>query len=677
MQEPVAAVMSVMKHSKQEGLFLIYDLGGGTFDVSIASNIGGRVNLLAHGGKEMCGGRDFDRMIFHQIVIPWLVENFTLPEDFITQPQYKKLYRFAHWAVERAKIELSSSNKSTIALGEMEAGSLDLNGNEIYIDIPLSREQLDSIISNLIKETIKASRETLSKAGHNSNDIEKIVFVGGPTNYKPLRDKVAYELALPANIDVNPMIAVAEGASIFAESIDWSTERHYRKASNAELKTEFNISFKYTARTPDSFARLAILTDGKVVDYMVEITSIDTGWSSGRAHLKNGMILELPLSVSGENTFSVVVYNTDGQALKIANNRIVVTRTMATIDAIPASQSIFVEVLDKLGGIPIPDFLVEEGEALPKKGHKIFKAGQTLKAGSLSSIDIKLWEGAIPNPITDNRFIGSLKISGIDFGEGVIPTGADIECDYEISDSGNIILEVSIPCIHATFQKRNFYSRSETNLTDTDRINEDGQKMLDRIDNIARKIGDEKLLRAREKAQHAASLGDELIEPEEIQKAIDELLESKKLLANTRKEYIKEIRQMDLKGCVEFFNEFVRQYAKPSEEYAFDNLALTAQKSIDRMGNDFENQLDELKSKNFLILWRQDWFVIDRFNEMILKPYNFSDENKFNKLKIKGQSFLQKDQIEELRNVMYELFDIQVRDNMGENMLDPTDIIKR
>ena len=82
MQEPVAAVMSVMRQSKAEGIFLIYDLGGGTFDVSIAENIGGKVNLLAHGGIEMCGGRDWDRIVFNNIVVPWLRSNFKLPTDF-------------------------------------------------------------------------------------------------------------------------------------------------------------------------------------------------------------------------------------------------------------------------------------------------------------------------------------------------------------------------------------------------------------------------------------------------------------------------------------------------------------------------------------------------------------------------------------------------------------------
>lgn len=198
MQEPVAAIMSVMRVSKQEGIFLVYDLGGGTFDVSIAENINGKVNLLAHGGVEMCGGRDVDRMVFNQVVVPWLRKTFDLPEDFLVNKKYKAFCRIAQWATERAKIELSSVEESTVSLSESDARTLDESGNEMYIDIDLSRRQVDGIISDLVRETVDATRETLAKTGLSANDLERIVFVGGPTNYKPLRDRVSYELSLPA-----------------------------------------------------------------------------------------------------------------------------------------------------------------------------------------------------------------------------------------------------------------------------------------------------------------------------------------------------------------------------------------------------------------------------------------------------------------------------------------------
>lgn len=679
MQEPVAAIMSIMRASKQEGIFLVYDLGGGTFDVSIAENINGKVNLLAHGGVEMCGGRDIDRMVFNQVVIPWLRKTFELPEDFLVNRKYKSFCRIAQWATERAKMELSAMETSTIALSEGEARTMDESGNEMYIDIDLSRGQVDGIISELVKETVDATRETLTKAGLSANDLERIIFVGGPTNYKPLRDKVAYELSLPANINVNPMTAVAEGASIFAESIDWSSDNHTRKAANEVVKTDLSLSFKYTARTSTDSAKIMCVLENELNGYTIQFTSNDTGWSSGNATLNNGLMITLPLSKNGENSFSVKVLNELGQEQAVGTNKIVITKTLATIGAIPASHSIGVEVLDKLGGTPVLQFLVAEGDALPKKGTVTFKAGQTLKAGTHDSINIKLWEGNIQSPITDNRFVGVFKIVGTDIDTGVIPTGADIECEFEMSDSGTIHLEASIPCIGASFSNRNFYSRQEgqLDLSDVDSIAEEGRHVLERIEDMSAKVDDPKLADAKKKAERAANIDSQpQCEPEDVQKANNELLKAKQLINESRQANLKPIRQMELDSCVTFFDEVVRQYARPAEEQSFDNLTRSAQRSIEHNDSDFDNYLDSMKTKNTLILLRQDWFVVDWYQRAVANPNNYIDIQRYNELKQMGNAALANDDIDQLRQILFELLSIQINSGSGDGMFDNVNIVK-
>lgn len=679
MQEPVAAIMSVMRSSKQEGIFLVYDLGGGTFDVSIAENINGKVNLLAHGGIEMCGGRDIDRMVFNQIVVPWLKDNFTLPDDLLVNRKYKTFCRVAQWATERAKIELSAMESSTIALSEGEARATDEDGNELYIDIDITRNDVDGIIANLIAETVEATRETLTKAGLTSNDLERIVFVGGPTNYKPLRDKVAFELSLPADIDVNPMTAVAEGASIFAESIDWSTESHNRKSTNKVVNTTIDLTFKFTARTSSDSAKVMCVLGKNLNGYTIQFTSLDTGWSSGNAALKKNLMIDLPLSQNGENRFAVKVFDEFGHEKSIGTSEIIITKTLATIGAIPASHSIGVEVVDKLGGVPVLEFLVNEGDALPKKGTITFKAGQTLKAGSNDSINIKLWEGNIQSPITDNRFIGVLKITGTNIDSGVVPTGADIECEYEMSDSGTINLEASIPCIGASFGNHNFYSRQEgqLDLTDVDSIAEQGRSVIERIDSMAEKVDDPQLESARKKAEMAANIdSQEACDPEDVQKANNELLEAKKLINRTRQDNLKVLRQMDLDSCVQFFDEVVRQFAKPAEEHSFDSLVRTAQRSIDRNDADFDNILDNLKTKNTIILLRQDWFIVDWYQRATSTTSNYLDQARFRELKRMGDQALANDDIDQLRSVLFELLSIQIHSDSGEGMFDIANIVK-
>ena len=231
LQEPVAALMTYMKVSDgTDGIFLIYDLGDGTLDIAITESIRKRVNILAHGGIQMCGGRDFDRTLLDNIVCPWLHENFALPDDLSVNPKYKQSLRFATWATERARLELSAKDEVTIRLSEIEMCTNDLKGDEIYLDIPLHRHTYDKLIEEQINETIDAAWETLSKTGYTPNDVQCIVWIGKETQYKPLRDKVASGIGIKGDtLNVNPKTAVAEGASIFAELIDWGNESWSRQ----------------------------------------------------------------------------------------------------------------------------------------------------------------------------------------------------------------------------------------------------------------------------------------------------------------------------------------------------------------------------------------------------------------------------------------------------------------
>ncbi|MDA3821085.1 MAG: Hsp70 family protein [Bacteroidales bacterium] len=686
MQEPVAAVMTVMHACNTDGKFLIYDLGGGTLDIAIAESTGGRVNLLAHGGIAMCGGRDFDRAIVDNVVLPWLLEKFDLPEDFSINPTYKSLIRLANWATERAKIELSARDEVVVSLSETESRVRDLKGEEIYLDIPIQRSTYDQLIAARVMESIESARETISKSGYPHDYFERIVFVGGPTNYKPLRDKVAFELGIPGSTDVNPMTAVAEGASLFAESIDWSTQNRSRKNTRGQISSGggMALSFNYIARTPDTRAKIVVQLKGTAISGSeFQIDSADTGWTSGRLPLKHGSTIEVALTISSDNTFKVFVFDSMGGPIALKQDKIVITKIAATVDAIPASHAICVEVLDKLGGRSIPDFLIKAGDHLPVKGKRKYKAAESLKAGSTGSLNFILWEGDIEDPIKDNRPIGVLKISGSDFDDGVIPAGADLECDYKILDSGNIIIEVSIPSIGGMFNSagKNFYSRQEGEsdylLESTRmRIVDEGENVLNRIDVISDSIDDPKLEQARQKVEASVSLDTKEVDAEKAKEADEQTLEARRLLAHVKKNHLKEIRQIDFDRVVSFFDEYVREHARPSEAAAFDNLAKTAQRAIERNDRDFENHIDELRGKNFNILWRQDWFVVDRFKFMASSPHLFVDNNRFQELVDLGTQFMRTDDMEKLRAVMDQLYLIKIGSGSEDDLLDVANIIR-
>ncbi|VVD29217.1 Hsp70 family protein [Paraburkholderia dioscoreae] len=681
MQEPVAAVMSVMRQRKSDGIFLVFDLGGGTLDIAIAESINGRVSLLAHGGVAMCGGRDFDRALMDNIVKPWLMENFDLPDNFSVDKQYSALRHMAEWATERAKIELSARDESIISLDDSELRVRDRSGADIYLDIPVTRAEYDALIADKLEEAIQAARDTLDKAGLTAHDVGRVVFVGGPTQYKPLRDKVAFELGIAASTDVNPMTAVSEGAAVFAESIDWTSHSRGRKSGRGELSSGggLNLTFNYVARTPDTKARIVAKAAGQVVaGAAFQIDSLDTGWSSGRVELRDGANVEVPLTKPGENVFKVFIFDGAGGHITLPQDKLIISRTAAQIDAIPASHSIGVEAREKLGGRMIMAYIVREGDPLPKKGKITFRADESLRAGAPGSIKFKLFEGSIDEPPTDNRFIGLFEIRGSDFSEGVIVKGAELLVDYEAHDSGAIVLDVTVPSIGANFNSgRNFYSRQDGQIDYSNAaklIEDDAENLESRIDAIAKKVNDPQLDRARAKLRSAktdAAKGD----PESAKQAMDDVQEAKKLLALTRRANLRDIRTVDLESCVSMFDEIVRRHARPAEETAFDNLAATARRAIASPSGDFESHLREMRGKNWDILARQDWFVIDRFKWLAGAPHLFHNAKEHEQLALTGLAALEKNDIDQLRNVVDHLDSIRISLGGDDQMLAGSNIL--
>lgn len=684
MQEPVAAVMSVMRSRRGDGIFLVYDLGGGTLDIAIAQSIGGRVSLLGQGGIPMCGGRDFDRLIVDNVVAPWLRKEFDLPDDVWSAPEYKSLRRMAEYAAEKAKIELSSRDEAIVSASETELGLHDRRGTEMYIDVPVTRADLDALSDENIQRSVEATRATIEKAHLTPHDIERMVFVGGPTQYKPLRDRVSFELGISPSTDVNPMTAVAVGAAIFAESVDWASHARTRKTSRGSVSagSGFALTVNYAARTPDQKAKLGLkLGQAPLPGTAFQVDSLDTGWSSGKAPLKDGSIIEVPLAKPGANTFKLFVFDPDGGPIALKEDRIVVTRTAATVDAIPASHSIGVEARDKVGGPIVLAYLVKAGDQLPAKGTLEFKAEESLRAGAAGSLKFKVWEGEIEHPISNNRFIGMFEIRGSDFEEGVIPAGADLIMNYEINDGGNIALEIEVPSVRGSFGSgRNFYSR-QAGMVDysqaAKQIREEAADTARQISEIAARVDDQELVEVRNRMERAAGLSADETDPETAKQAADDVQEAKRLLAEARRSNLGIIRRAELDRLVSTFEQHARQHAKPSEVTSFDNLQASAERLIAKPGLDFESKLQEMEGRIFGIFARQPWFILDRFNRYANEwSHLFPDQAAYAQLIGEGRKAIEADSVERLKEVVVQLDLTRLRTAQADELIAAANIIR-
>ncbi len=202
--EPTAAALAYGL-DKQEGnqKIMIYDLGGGTFDVSILDIGDGVVEVLATNGDTHLGGDDFDNKI-----INFLVESFKkdtgvdLTKDKMAMQRLKE-------AAEKAKIELSGMSTTNINLPFISV----VDGTPQHLDIDLSKQKFDSLTSDLIDRTIEPMKKAMADAGLQYSDLSKVIFVGGSTRIPAVYEKVKSITGKEPFRGINPDECVAVGAA--------------------------------------------------------------------------------------------------------------------------------------------------------------------------------------------------------------------------------------------------------------------------------------------------------------------------------------------------------------------------------------------------------------------------------------------------------------------------------
>ena len=469
LQEPIAAAMASMANSKSKnGQFLVYDLGGGTFDVALVQSVGGSVNVVAHEGINMLGGSDFDRMLVNEFVRPWLMENFSLPENFQTDDRYRKLLGIARHAAEKTKIALSSADTAVIFSGEEEVRVQDADGNDIYLSIDITRGDLEGLIAEHLDQSIALCRKVLKDNSYKHEDIDRIVLIGGPSKMPCIRMRVPQELGIPADLQTDPMTAVAIGAAIFAESREWSKGATKRKPSRASatVKGPIEIRYDFPSRVSEDRGRIRVKpsTDGDVGGYRLQIDTPE-GWTSGLIDIRGDLGVEVPVANRGDNRFRITVYDPSGAPVVEACSEITIFRTHASAAGIPATHTLSVKVVETASGQERNELepLVTKGTLLPADGSKSFRAAKDVRGGQAGQIDIELVQQAegVPEPEL-NLLVGSFQLDAKnDLEEGeFLRKGDEIIIRWEVDDNGLLKCKVEIPSLGRVFDTRNFYTPS-------------------------------------------------------------------------------------------------------------------------------------------------------------------------------------------------------------------------
>ncbi|WP_165243185.1 molecular chaperone DnaK [Corynebacterium lizhenjunii] len=206
--EPTAAALAYgLEKGEQEQTILVFDLGGGTFDVSLLEIGDGVVEVMATAGDNALGGDDWD-----QRIVDWLVEKFKSANGIDLTKDKMALQRLRE-AAEKAKIELSASQSANINLPYI---TVDADKNPLFLDETLSRTEFQRITQDLLDRTKAPFNQVIKDAGLSLSDIDHVVLVGGSTRMPAVSDLVKELTGREPNKGVNPDEVVAVGAALQA-----------------------------------------------------------------------------------------------------------------------------------------------------------------------------------------------------------------------------------------------------------------------------------------------------------------------------------------------------------------------------------------------------------------------------------------------------------------------------
>jgi len=204
--EPTAASLAYGLDKKHDEVIAVYDLGGGTFDISILELGEGTFQVLSTNGDTHLGGDDFD-----QRIIDWLIDEFKKAEGIDLRQDRQALQRLKAEA-EKAKIELSSAQSTDVNLPFITA---DASGPK-HLNITLTRAKLEQLVGDLLTATLEPVKKALSDAGKAANQIDEIVLVGGQTRMPSVQKLVGDFFGKEPHKGVNPDEVVASGAAVQA-----------------------------------------------------------------------------------------------------------------------------------------------------------------------------------------------------------------------------------------------------------------------------------------------------------------------------------------------------------------------------------------------------------------------------------------------------------------------------
>jgi len=443
LQEPIAASLAYANMKKEremkDGQWLVYDLGGGTFDVALIKIKEGEMKVLDHEGDNFLGGADFDNMIVEKLVIPKILEKYSFSnlEDEMKSAtgKFNAKYYVLLRRAEEAKITLSSKTSAEIVIDGFE----DEDGNEVDMEIVITRSEFNELIKPNIDETIDMIKKIITRNSLKPIDVQFTLMVGGSTYIPYVRSRVEEVLQIPSNCEIDPTTAVAIGAAYYAAT----KPKEISKSDNNKKQTSISIKASYNKASKEKEELFAARITGDLTGLSYRIQRQDGGYDSGIKKLSNRINEDLPLVDGAYNFFTLTVYDEQNNLIETDIEPIGINSGFG-ISGQPIPEDICLEVddYDNPGKTRLK-LVFQKNSILPLRSHGIsFPLNKgIIKGNNLDFIYINVLEGshlALPEA---NKGIGFMEIRGTQIKRD-IAKGSDIEITISISESRDITISI-------------------------------------------------------------------------------------------------------------------------------------------------------------------------------------------------------------------------------------------
>ena len=668
LQEPIAASLAYAnKHKERDlenGQWLVYDLGGGTFDVALIKIKDGEMKVLDHEGDNFLGGADFDNLIIEKLIIPYLNNNFKfndLENEMKSRTgKLNKLYFRLLKLAEDAKITLSSRTSAEIEVRDIT----DDNGEEIDISIDITRSEFEGVIKEYIDKTLDMIKKILVRNSLKPSDIQFTLMVGGSTYTPYVRKRVEEILQIPINCDIDPTTAIAIGAAYYAGTKEKSFEQGDKKKATSGIKVR--LAYQKTSQEDEEI--LAGRIEGNIDGLFYQITREDKGYDSGRKPLTNRISEDLPLVKNSYNFFRFTVLDDKSNIVETDAELIGIAQGKYNVAGQPLPHDICLETdndPELEANSTKLDLFFQKNTILPQKRTKQYTLHKTILKGGDDKIVINVLEGpqsALPEA---NQSIGYIEIDGSKVSRDIL-RGTEIEITLEMSESRDLKVTVYIPMSDQQFSE--VFNPSQRHLPVT--------KLQDEVETLSEKL-EEEIEEAVEREDYETA--DQLTA---LKRKVDDLVINTNSLTSDDVTDKKFQFEDNKRKIAQEIDDATRDKRISILKIKYNEDKEWCKKLVDENGNDYDHKIfgeivgreqvflnsitpvkimeaiEELLDLGSNILWRTPEFLIGRFKRLIEKPQLFNDQEQAKSLIEAGNMAITNKNFDRLREINFGLISL-------------------